>query len=590
MTLSIHEIYTQQIADAERHQKDFWAQSLAKWQDTVEKYPESAKGYIEVARCLSKLGRLRDAHAILAKGYSLVPSEDSLQLYLWHIHSLEECNRLSDAIASARRAIELFPDEVAFRLLESLRLPIIYASTRDIDQCRARFTRGLQDLIRRISLRTPNEKKKALEAVANHTNFRLGYQAQNDRDLQIEYGKFLHRIMTANYPEWAAPISMPEVRAGEKLRIGYASSRFRNLSASKYFSGWIREHNKEAFSVYAYHVGSKTDSITEEIRKSSDTFRHIPNSLEEMCRAILEDNLHILVFLDVGLEPITTQLAALRLAPVQCAAWDQPITTGLPTINYFISSAVAEPHNAQDHYSEELVLLPGIGVNYLKPVIPTALLRKTRRDFRLRDDAVVYLCIQYAYKYLPNQDQLLVQIAKQVPNAQFVFLTENDLIAADLQRRLDGAFSEANLSAGDYCVVLPALERFTYWNLSLLGDVFLDAIGWSGGVSTFEAIACRLPIVTLPGKFMRGRQSYAIFTELGVTDTIANNDAEFVQIAVRLGVDRAWREAVVQRMEGNYPSLYSDTRCVRALEVFYKRTVEMQLRAQRGSAVSGGRK
>jgi predicted O-linked N-acetylglucosamine transferase (SPINDLY family) len=342
--------------------------------------------------------------------------------------------------------------------------------------------------------------------------------------------------------------------------------------------------------VYTYHVGDKTDSITEEVRKASHIFRHIPNSLKETCQTILDDQLHVLVFLDVGLEAMTTRLAALRLAPIQCAAWDQPVTTGLPTIDYFISSALTEPENAQDHYSEELVRLPGVGVCYQKPIIPAALLNKTRGDFGLREDAIVYLCIQYAYKYLPDQDQLLVQIAKRVPNAQFVFLTETNLIAGDLRKRLNKAFSDANLSADDYCVLLPAVERFTYWNLSLLGDVFLDAIGWSGGVSTFEAIACKLPIVTLPGEFMRGRQSYAILTQLGVTDTIAQDNNEYIEIAVRLGLDQKWREEVIRKMGANYSSLFSDTKCVRALENFYERVVEERSETPQSSAISGGRK
>ena len=580
MPLPLHEIYNQQIEEAERLQRDFWTESLAKSQESLQKDSRSAKAYIEVARCHAKLRQHGEVREILEQGFSRVPPENSYELHLWHIHWLDECNRTRDAIAAARQASELFPEKFALKVIEALSLPVIYDSAEEIDEYRARFTQGMRRLSQELSLETPEARKNALAAIARHSNFRLGYQAQNDRDLQVEYGRLHHRIMAANFPEWTKPISMPEILPGEKLRVGYVSSRFRNLSAAKYFSGWIRERNKDAFSVYAYHIGSKIDSVTEEIRKSSDTFRHIPNSLEEMCTAILGDKLHILVFLDVCLEPITTQLAALRLAPVQCAAWDQPITTGLPTIDYFISSAVAEPDNAREHYSEELLLLPGIGVNYLKPVIPTALLTKTRRDFQLRDDAVVYLCIQYAYKYLPDQDHLLVQIAKQVPNAQFVFLTENDFIAGDLRRRLAGAFSAAKLNVSEYCVILPALERFTYWNLSLLGDVFLDAVGWSGGVSTFEAIACRLPIVTLPGNFMRGRQSYAILTELGVSDTIARNETEFVQIALRLGVDRVWRDDVVQRMVGNYSSVYSDTRCVRALEDFFKRTVDTRLQAQ----------
>ncbi len=590
MKLPIQEIYNQQIEGAERERLHFWSQALSKWQKKLQEDPQAPEPYIEIARCCEKLGRDNEGHAVLEQGISKVPLDKSHLLYLWHIRLLEECNRTREAIASARRALRLFPNDLALKLVEALLLPVIYESTEEIEECRARFTQGLHSLSQAVSLQSPEEKKNALAAIAGHSNYRLGYQARNDRELQMEYGQFLHRIMAANYPDLAKHPPMPQVGPGGKLRAGYVSSRFRNLSATKYFSGWIREHDKDAISVFAYHVGPKTDSTTEEVRKFVGTFRHLTDSLEETCRAILNDQLHILVFLDVGLEVITTQLAALRLAPIQCAAWDQPITSGLPTIDYFISADLAEPENAKDHYSEELVRLPAVGVCYTKPIIPTALFTKTRGNFLLREDAVVYLCIQYAYKYLPDQDRLLVEIARRVPNSQFVFLTENKLIADDLQKRLDRAFALADLQAGDYCLLLPALERFDYWALSLLGDVFLDAIGWSGGVSTFEAIACRLPIVTLPGEFMRGRQSYAILTQLGVTDTIARNSTEYIEIAVRLGLDKQKRENVIQRMGANYSSLFSDTRCVRVLEDFYKRKVAEKLQSQNGRAISGGHK
>jgi predicted O-linked N-acetylglucosamine transferase (SPINDLY family) len=368
---------------------------------------------------------------------------------------------------------------------------------------------------------------------------------------------------------------------GGAIRVGYVSSRFRNLSASKYFLGWIREHNRERFEVHAYHVSAKSDSTTAEVRRAVRHFRQLRGSLKETCAAILADQLHVLVFLDVGIDPAMTQLAGLRLAPVQCAAWDHPVTTGLPTIDYFLSSELAEPKEAQDHYSETLIRLPGTGTCYHKPVIPRGLLTKARSDFGIRHDAMVYLCCQYAYKYLPAQDHYFVQIAQRLPNSQFVFLTPNKFVAQHLRARLERAFLAAGLRADDFCVLLPEIERFDYWNLCLLGDAVLDPIGWSGGVSTFEAVACGQPIVTLPGEFMRGRQSFAILKQLGVTDTIARDEEEYVSVAVRLALDREWRDSLADKMIANHHLLYSDKGCVEALEKFYCRAVNDRLPANR---------
>ena len=114
---------------------------------------------------------------------------------------------------------------------------------------------------------------------------------------------------------------------------------------------------------------------------------------------------------------------------------------------------------------------------------------------------------------------------------------------------------------------------FEYWNLNLVSDVFLDTFGYSGCVTTLEAVACGLPVVTLPGEFHRGRHSYGILRQLGVTETIADSLEEYVKIAVRLGQDREWRAQIMQRTSAGHGSLFGDTRPVRALEDFFQHAV-----------------
>jgi len=157
-----------------------------------------------------------------------------------------------------------------------------------------------------------------------------------------------------------------------------------------------------------------------------------------------------------------------------------------------------------------------------------------------------------------------------VPRAQFVFTVTNPMVGADLERRLARAFADAGLRAADHCVLLPQLVRRRYWNLHRVADVFLDTIGWSSAVSTFEAVACRVPVVTLPGDLMRSRQAGAILSQLEVPDTIARDRAGYVEIAVRLAVDRGFRAGIVERMTRDNALLYNDRRPVTALEDFFR--------------------
>ena len=187
-----------------------------------------------------------------------------------------------------------------------------------------------------------------------------------------------------------------------------------------------------------------------------------------------------------------------------------------------------------------------------------------------------YIC-QSSFKYLPQHDDLFAQIANRSPAAQSVFLALNDAIAKIFLQRLRRAFAAQGLEASDYCVMLPQLSSFDYWNLNLVSDVFLDSLGWSGGVTALEAVACGVPIVTLPGPFMRARHSYGILQQLGVTETIAHDKASYVEIAIRLGMDREWRAKTRDRMAAGHARLYSDTKCIRALEDFFRGVVRDRL-------------
>lgn len=231
------------------------------------------------------------------------------------------------------------------------------------------------------------------------------------------------------------------------------------------------------------------------------------------------------------------------------------------------------PSNATEHYSEKLIRLANIGIFYSWSKIPSA--SKTRADFCLQNDAVVYLCCQTLCKYLPQHDRIFASIARRVDRAQFVFISRpNAEIGKLFEQRLQRAFAGYGLDSRDFCLVLPKMDEKAYGNLQMLSDIFLDSFGWSGGHTTLEAIAYNLPVVTCPGELMRRRPTSAILQMLAVTETVASSIAEYVEIAVRLGLQPKMREGIAAQMLQGHWALYEDKTAVAALEDFYRRAVE----------------
>ncbi|MEE8429270.1 MAG: glycosyltransferase, partial [Gammaproteobacteria bacterium] len=463
---------------------------------------------------------------------------------------------------------------------KSLILPIVYDDQDQVEYFRNTYTEGLRKLKANVSLETPQERMRAHKGVAAATSFYLQYQGCNDLPLQKESGELLVSIMAANFPQWSEKPDMPPPVSNGKIRVGYASACLREHNGALWLLGWLRNRNKHDFEVYCYHTGPEIDSKTREFRDLSDMFHHIPRDLTAACNQIAADKLHILVYPELGMDAQTLLMAGMRLAPVQCVGWGHPITSGLPTMDYWISSDLMEPDNGQEHYTEKLIRLPNIG-NYYSREQHDRLQKETstrsRAYFGLNDKAVLYFCSQSLFKYLPKHDYLFPEIATRVPNAQFVFLAISSVhVVRRFMQRIDQAFKQYNLEAKDYCVMLNRLSTEDYLALNKVTDIFLDNPSWSGNNTTLAALDCYLPVVTCPTMYMRGRHSYGILKMAGLSELIANNEREFIDIAVNLGLNKAWYDRIVGQIRDRGELLYEDTSCVQALEEFYKEAVASQ--------------
>jgi predicted O-linked N-acetylglucosamine transferase (SPINDLY family) len=317
------------------------------------------------------------------------------------------------------------------------------------------------------------------------------------------------------------------------------------------------------------------DFLSSKFEAACSKFVHYSDAdLVEACERIRADQLDILVFLEIGMDLMTTKIAALRLAPIQCVAWGHPVSSGLPTIDYFISSEMMEPPDGDNHYSEILVKLPNIGVCVPRPSQSTS--NKSRNDFGLSANRTVYIFPHSLFKWLPQYDKIFAYIAKRNTNSQFVFIardTHSVEVAHLFEARVAEIFKRHNLDPDNYIRFVPPLSTQDFFRLLSLADVYLDGIGWSGGMTTLEALGCMLPVVTMPGEFMRGRHSYGCLRRLGVMETVAQSIEDYINIAARLGLDGKWREDIKLKQTSRLHALYNDTNCVAGLEKFYRTVV-----------------
>ncbi|MDA8138510.1 MAG: tetratricopeptide repeat protein [Desulfobacteraceae bacterium] len=541
-------------------------QAVATFQRSLKIRPDYAEALNNIGVIWRDQDKLDQAKLYFEQALQIKPDMVEAFFNIGIIH--QKKGAFDHALESYRKALALNPNYAPARWLYLLAIPMYYELETQIEHYRQLFTENLETLIRATRLETEQGRRAALQGLSVTANFYLQYQGRDDLYLQQFYGRFATRIMAANFPHWSQPKPMPVLNSGEKIRIGYASSCLYGHTIGIFLKGWLTGANRDDFEYYCYHIGDRKDALTESIRQGVDHFYHFPGNVTAAAAQIENDRLHILIHTDIGMNPATLQLAALRLAPVQCKGWGHPVTTGLPTIDYYLSSDLMETADAQQYYSEKLIRLPNLALNLPPPLVPAS--PKTRKQFGIPEAATVFLTTQSLFKYLPQHDDIYPQIAAQVPRAMFVFLAHNnESVTSKFAGRLSSAFEKQGLSFR--CLFVPRLNHEDFLNLNLAADVLLDSLEWSGGKSSLEALACDLPIVTLPGALMRGRHTYAFLKRMGLEATIAGSKADYIQLAVRLANEPGFHAAVKDHIRANKHLLFNDVTVVRALEDFYRR-------------------
>jgi protein O-GlcNAc transferase len=562
----IERLFRERLEVLERIEKERTAATARDAAARLAVNPDDHRARVSLAKAIRREDPKQALHVLLEGMDRPRPGPG---LALATIHALNSDGFHVEACELARQAHERFPERLEFRLAQLLLLPILYDSEDEIARSRQRFAAGLNELLATAAFDDAAACRLAVKGIRRWDNFLLAYQGESDVALQQQYGGWVHQIMKGAFGDVPATGG----GAGKKLRVGFVSAHLFNQTVPVLFQGWVEHLDRSRFEVYSYHAGNTEDSVTDKFRELSDGFFHA-TKLEPLVARLREDRPDVLVYLDVGMNSPASQLAALRIAPVQCATWGHPVTTGLRTVDYFLSSELMEPEDGESHYSEKLVRLPGISVCVSPPPIVRSMVRDRRSDFGVPEDHAFFLCAQSSFKYLPEHDFIFAKIARALPKSSFVFIVPGDNLKVRFRRRLERAFRFEGLDADTHCVLLDPLYHFRYLSVNVAADVFLDSFGWSGGCTTLEAVGCGLPVVTCPGRFMRGRHSAAILRQMGVPETITGSAAEYISTAVRIGTDKEFRDDIRVRMKQGHGSLFRDTRCVRALEAFFIEAIE----------------
>ena len=578
--------------------KDY-KKSLTYFKKVIQINPSSADGFNNIANTYKELGEYQKAINFYNKAIQIQPNhfhaynnlantfneiEDyEKAIYYYnkaiqiHPNQIDAYNNLGNtfkeigehkkALDCYEKALKINPDNLITHWLNMNLFPVVYENYEEISYFKKRFKNYIDKINRLLDAKTQYSREHLINALNSSTNFYLHYQGEDVLELQKSYANLVERITKNIFSDLFK--KEKNSISSKEIKIGFISAFFRNHTVSKEFKNWIINLDKKVFKKFVYYCDDKFDNVTENIKNNTDHFFN-HNDVDQLINKICEDKLDILIYLDIGMIPKIQILSSLRLATLQFNSWGHPVTSGFNNIDYFLSSELMEHQDSQKNYSEKLVNLPNLGINYDFPNLSNI----KKPNIIKRSNATTFLNLQSLFKLLPQDDHVYIDIVKKNPNSYFWFIQDKKKSITNIfKKRLSKIFQNEGYLFEEYSYFHPRCSQDEFFGLIDDSDIILDSLNWSGGNTSLEAISLDKPIVTYPSNFMRGRHTYAILKILDLNEIIASSKETYVDIAVKLAKDINFRNTITNKIKMNKENLYNDESPIKFLENVIKEKI-----------------
>ena len=502
-----------------------------------------------LARLAGRLGQRAEAAATYGALFGTGAEDDRVWLAL-----------SDDAYARAQyaEAAEILEDGIArsgsaaLRLRRAMLLPKVVSSISGYVESRLGMAEHLDALI------DSGARIANLAQSVNQTPYLLPYAGLNNRALQMNTAAA--HLAVAPDLAWTAPhCARPRV-ARARIRIGFVSQYLTlHHTIRRLYIVMIQRLDRARFEVFVIAPAASGEAANT-MRAAADHTIALPERLEDARDAMAALELDLLIYPDIGMNAQTYYLAFARLAPKQAVFFGHPMTTGIPTIDTFISSALKEPADYRDHYSEPVTLLPRMPFFFPRPSMQDAL---PLDGLNLPAGATLYACPQTIIKFHPDFDHALAGILAADPRGKLVLIKTGDdawyeLLFARLRRIIPDIVARL--------IALPPIPVGQYLGLLARADAVLDPFPFCGGNSSYEAFAAGAPLVTLPGKTMCGRLTDAFYRQMGLPEMVSHTVPAYVERAVRLANDRSFRADQAAAIAARDHEIFEDRKALALLE------------------------
>ena len=497
------------------------------WLKCLKINPDNISLLSSIALTYFNEKNLQETENFLKKILDLNFSEPKVLTML--ILVLEDQDKILEAKKFIKQGLKKKVLDHHWKIKMDTMMPIIKFDNSEVENSRLEVEKNIDKVLEdalEYKLNIDNQMIRPLQ-------FGLSYDQFDNLELNKKCVKFYRKI----YPE-LNQINLIKKNNSSKIKLGFISEYLTDHTIGKLFKGIILKLDKKKFEVSIFHSEkTKKGKILEELKQSEKEGNlknfFLPKNFLEIQKIVLDQNLDILFYPEIGLSLQIYYLSFLRLAKVQITSWGHPETTGNSSIDYFLTSKIIEAEGSQKNFSEKLIHLDYMPMYYYTPQINN----KINKDQLFKKN--IYSCPQTLQKIHPDFDLIIGGIHEKDKKALIYFIKD---LNQTLYLRLIERFKKNKKIDLNRIKFIDGLNWEQYINHCGEASVLLDPIYYGAGNSFYESVYYGTPSITMPTQYTKSRLVLGAYNQIDISDLDFNPFVksldEYILKAVEIGNDK----------------------------------------------------
>ena len=439
--------------------------------------------------------------------------------------------------------------------------------------------------------------------------YALSYHNRNNVELLTLYSKLIRKICPfVNYfsPRIAESIlkkqnqtetntqsnTQSNTQPPKKIRVCFISDSFTtDTSVLRDRISIIGKLDRTKYEVYfaSFYRFEEINGLIAKVfmNKIKNNYIALGTTLTSARLTLEKLELDFIVYPDIGMKLLPTLLAYSRIAPIQITTWGHSETSGIDTIDYFISSeyfAGSLSHeDIQKQYSEKVILFKSLGTFYISPhklfvenntsYTDTNKIQKkfkTREELGFTQKDHLYVCLQTFYKLNPEFETCLARILELDPNGIILLSNTFPYCKSHLERMKNIIGLEKLKRVKWY----GSLEKDEFLNIVSISDVCLDPFPFGGCNTSYDAFDYNIPVITYPSEFLHGQFTNGLYKKMGpeMMECCVTSPEHYAQLAATIGINEKLRHKINRNIEMKKHLIFQEQESIEEWNYFLEKS------------------